>query len=335
MSKFYFFTKYKRMKINKLIFFWGLVGIFAACEKEFVPKDFDTTPSIVVEGYIEANKDPRLPAQPAYVLLTESMPFFKELDGVGNIYVKNADVWVFSKENNQVKDSVKLTQFCWSDLTPSQKQIAAQAFGINLDSITSSFNFCVYIDILQKMQAKLGGTYDLRITLPNGKVMTSTTTIPQTAVPIDSAIFIKPPGNNQNDTMVVMRAICSDPGNERNYYRYFADINGSGYIAGSSSVTDDGFFNGIPNSLFQLSRPIPRGEEVPEGTFGLWYRGDTISVKFCNIDKAHFDFWNTLEYNSNSGGPFATPTKVRHNINGGLGIWGGYAVTYYDAIIPK
>ena len=66
-------------------------------------------------------------------------------------------------------------------------------------------------------------------------------------------------------------------------------------------------------------------------------RGDVVVLKLCNIDKATFDFWRTMEYSySNVGNPFSSPTKVISNIKGGgLGYFGGYAAQYRTIIIPK
>jgi hypothetical protein len=62
-----------------------------------------------------------------------------------------------------------------------------------------------------------------------------------------------------------------------------------------------------------------------------------VVVKYCNIDKATFDFWRTMEYSyANIGNPFASPNKVLSNIQGGgLGYFGGYAAQYKSINIPK
>lgn len=56
--------------------------------------------------------------------------------------------------------------------------------------------------------------------------------------------------------------------------------------------------------------------------------GDVIVVKFCTIDKAHYEFWRTFETAvAGVSNPFAAPTTVRTNVKGGLGIWGGYGIS--------
>ena len=311
------------MKINSLIIIILTIFGFIACEKEYIPNLPDTSDDVVVEGYIEAGRD----ATPPYVILTKSLPFFREIKNANNLFITGAEVYV-----SNGKDSVKLQEFCWKDLDPSVRKQAAKAFGIQIDSVDANFNFCVYLDFAQRIKGEVGKTYYLNIKTKEGKILSAQTTITRT-VPIDSAVFIKPPGINNNDTMAQMRAYANDPKGP-DYYRYFTSVNGSSYVAGANSVTDDAFFDGI-NTKFNLFKSEPRGAESDASVFGLWKRGDTISIKFCSIDKAHFEFWNTLEYNANSGGPFSSYTRVKHNVIGGLGIWGGYNATYYDAIVPK
>lgn len=298
-----------------------IMGI-TACEKEFVPDLPEVSDDIVVEGYIEAGRD----ATPPYVILTKSLPFFKEITSFNNVFIEGAEVWV-----SNGTDSTRLQEICWANLTPSVRQQAAQFFGINADSVSADFNFCVYIDFAQKIKGEIGKTYSLRIKTKEGKLLTAKTSIPR-AVKIDTIDFIKPPGTNQNDTMAQARATVTDPKGP-DYYRYFTSINGSSYIAGANSVTDDAFFDGIVTK-FNLLKSEPRGSGSGDN-FGLFRRGDTISIKFAMIDKAHFDFWTTLEFNANNGGPFASYTRVKHNITGGIGIWGGSSATYYDIIVPK
>jgi hypothetical protein len=311
------------MKKNTLYaFLLTLIG-FVACEKEFVPNLQETSDDVVVEGYIESGRN----ALPPYVILTKSLPFFKDLPSFNNIFINNAEVLV-----SNGKDTVQLTEICWQSLPEAFKQQAALSFNLDLDSLPKDFNFCVYLDQTMRMQGEIGKTYTLNIKTKEGKRLSAVTTIPRT-VKIDSAEFIKPPGINQNDTMTQLRAYTNDPIGD-DFYRYFTSINGSGYIAGRNSVANDDLFEGI-NTRFNLSKSEPRSSRASFDTYGLWKRGDTISIKFCTIDDPHFEFWQTLEFNANNSGPFSSYTRVKHNVKGGMGIWGGYNATYFDAIVPK
>ncbi len=303
-----------------------ILGIgFWSCEKEFTPNLPTIANDIVVEGYIEASQTPI----PTYVVLTKSVPFFKTLTNISDIYISGAYVWV---EDVTLKDSIQLNEFCFQSLPEKFKKQAAVLFGVNVDSVGTYFNPCVYIDFYNKLKPKNNQTYKLHVRLPDGRELFSSTTIPRN-VAIDSVSFIKPPGINNNDTMTQMRVLIHDPPG-KDFYRYLVSTNNSAYIANRASVTNDGFFDGLPTK-FNLFNAVPRGSTVDASISGLFKRGDTVSIKFSTIDETTFNFWSTLEYNANSSGsPFANYTLVKNNISGGIGIWGGYSDAFIDTIVP-
>ena len=132
-----------------------------------------------------------------------------------------------------------------------------------------------------------------------------------------------------------MLCYLDDPAGEANFYRYQVGINSSGYISPIASVLDDRLIDG-QRASFPLFRPEPRGTmEFDFETFGLYRTGDTVSLKWISLDKAHFDFWNTLEFNSANQGPFSSYTLIDSNIEGGLGIWGGLSASYYELRVEK
>ena len=48
------------------------------------------------------------------------------------------------------------------------------------------------------------------------------------------------------------------------------------------------------------------------------------------MDYDSFKFWRSVErYQSTNGNPFAEPMNLYSNVKGGLGIWGGYGVSYF------
>ena len=99
------------------------------------------------------------------------------------------------------------------------------------------------------------------------------------------------------------------------------------------SVYDDKLFIGLSLGL-PLERGQAPGSKFDINTDSYYYRGDTIKVKWTNIDSKTYDFYYTLE-NDGGNSPFSSPVKIKTNINGGLGIWAGYATKYYTQIIPK
>ncbi len=316
---------YKKIIHHFLIFAILSIG-FWSCEKEYTPDLPTVANDIVVEGYIEASKNPI----PTYVVLTKSIPFFKSLTNISDIYISGAYVWV---EDITTKDSIQLTEFCFASLPPNLKKQAAALFGVNVDSVGDYFNPCVYYDFYGKLKPKNNQTYKLHVRLPDGRELNSSTTIPR-KIDVDSVQFIKPPGVNTNDTMAQMRVLINDP-KGKDFYRYLVSTNNGTYLANRSSVTNDGFFDGQPIK-FNLFNAVPRGAKVDASISGLFKRGDTVSVKFSTIDETTFNFWSTLEYNANSSGsPFASYTLVKNNIVGGIGLWGGYSDVFIDTIVPK
>ena len=96
-------------------------------------------------------------------------------------------------------------------------------------------------------------------------------------------------------------------------------------------VTDGTTYN------IEIDQGVDRNQSVDFSHYSYFYRGDSITVKFANIDKATFDFWRTMEYDYQSiGSPFSSPTQVLGNIsNGALGYFGGYAAQYISLKVPK
>ncbi len=102
-----------------------------------------------------------------------------------------------------------------------------------------------------------------------------------------------------------------------------------------ASVSEDKIINNqfVEFSTYRGQDPLI---EIPDDEYYKWFfkGGDTIIFKFQTIDVRTYQFWYTLEMDNSSGGPFSTPITVRTNIDGGLGIWGGYGV-FIDTTIAK
>jgi hypothetical protein len=86
----------------------------------------------------------------------------------------------------------------------------------------------------------------------------------------------------------------------------------------------------------QVEKGVDRNKDINLEQYAFFDRGDSIAVKYCNIDKATYDFWRTIEYSYSAiGNPFASPSKVLSNIKGGgLGYFGGYAAQYKTLVVP-
>jgi hypothetical protein len=259
-------------------------------------------------------------------MVTKSIPFTAKIDAnaLAGLFVRDAVVSV-----NDGTKSVTLTQLCLAQLPPEIRRQAAQTLGLDGDNL--DVDICVYVDLLDQIDRKIGGKYDLNVQVGNLNLTASTTIPPH--VPIDSVRWTDPPGE-PSDTLARLWVNINDR-IEKDYYRYMTDADSSGLIAPFASVTDDAFFNG-KSFEFPLTKAERRGQgSFDPNTAGLFTRGDSITVKWLNLDKEHFDFWNTKDFAANSGGPFAGYTRIKTNIKGGLGIWGGYSVSTYRLLCPK
>jgi hypothetical protein len=309
--------------LYSIIFLLAIQG----CEEEFIPVGSNES-EYVVEGYVEAGEG----ALPVYVLLTKTFSFYNSIgrDQLAEIFVKDALVSV-QKDN---EPPVQLTEICLNDLPPAFQKQAAELFGVQFDSVSGLYpDICAYIDVNGDITGAEGSEYHLMIEVA-GSLITATTFIPE-FVGLDSIWFTEPPGE-PNDTLAEMNCLITDPEGLPNYYRYLTAVNSRPLISNFGSVTDDAFFDGkeFEFPLQKAEYETDSSETLDFNTFGLWERGDTSTLKWCCIDKPHFDFWLTFETNRNNQGPFSSYNRVAFNINGGIGIWGGYSVHTYEQIVP-
>ncbi len=152
------------------------------------------------------------------------------------------------------------------------------------------------------------------------------------------SLWWKPAPRLQDSAYAVLYGRFTDPPGLGNYVRYFTRVNSDPFYPGFTSAFDDQVVDGTTYDI-----QIPRGFNKADTTsasnedFGFFKYGDSITFKFCNIDKSTYDFWRTWEfaYQSN-GNPFSSPGFVIGNIsNGALGAFCGYSVQYRNLVIPE
>ena len=273
--------------------------LLAGCEKEI---DVDMPPyekKIVVEGSIDQGGY-------AMVLLTESTGYFDPVDS--NTY-----------DSMMVKDATVIV----SD-------------GIDTDTLMQpSPMFPYYFG--RKIIGEVGKTYTLTIHR-RGKTYTAKTTIPA-PVPLDSIKFYPSP-SDETDSAGFLWLYTVDPDTLGNNYRILTQTVGKDkmiFVHPRKSVFEDKYMNGQPIefSIYHGSNPLrtnPSDTANGKSQYNF-YLGETVIVKFCTLDKTHYLFWKSEEQQLQSdGNPFANPTTPISNIEGGLGIWGGYGV-YLDTIV--
>jgi hypothetical protein len=272
--------------------------LISSCEKNIDFKLNDTEPKLVVDAFIENDKSPE-------VVLTNSFSFYNEVstEVYLNSFIHNADVYI--SNGNLVH---KLKEYS----RPLFPGVNTYYYGIDSSNLSTAF------------VGEFNTNYQLRI-LAEGREYISTTKIPNNDTKIDT-IFFKHNEYVLDTTEKMLYMTINDPLGKGNYTRFLTKKNEDPFYAGPNSANNDDVIDGTTFTV-QLNNPP---------TNRLFLSGDTVTLKFCNIDKATYTFWNTWEFASQSiGNPFSQPNKVVGNIsNGALGCFCGYAAWYRTLIVP-
>ena len=208
------------------------------------------------------------------------------------------------------------------------------------DSITNGQGTTIYYYTLNPLEpqtaiiGQLNTSYTLNIEA-DGKVYSATTTIPDTTRRIDSIWWEAIPifdEEDSNKAKLIVKA--TDRPGFGDYISYYTKSNAEPFLPGLNSVFDDQVIDGTTYT-FPVDKGVDKNAEREEDE-AFFNRGDSVTVKLCNIDKATYDFWRTFEFSYQSvGNPFSNPTKILSNISGdALGYFGGYASQFRFIVIP-
>jgi hypothetical protein len=302
--------KYFAGLIPIILFFAGLL-LLTACEKNVTISLPDVEQQLVVEGYIYEDTN-------AYVFVTKSSPFFSELDSstVQQYIVRGATITLFDGFTTDTLVEVEVPQYYLHFYySPTIKGIVGRSYALRVET--------------------------------NGEVVTASTYLPP-SIALDSTWW-KSDGNK--DSLGFAWAHLTDPDTIGNYYRWFAKrINKYTYgenageqkdfdfIAPLGSTFEDRFINGKSFDFAYNRGQLANSDKEDDGFSderGYFKRGDTIVIKWCTYDQANYRFWRDTEQQIQSNGnPFSNPAPIFGNIEGGLGIFGGYGVSY-DTIIAQ
>jgi Domain of unknown function (DUF4249) len=293
------------VKILKPFFYLLVVCGFTSCEKAIDFDLKDPEPKLVVEATIENETWP-------IVYLTNSLNYFSTLDPyyIQQSFVHNAVIYI----SNGTKTH-KLREY----EIPLQGGYSLFYYTVDSSNLATAF------------KGELNKRYTMQIEA-NGKEFNTSTTIPNITKRIDSIWAKTIPGfYDPNKRALMVKA--TDPPGYGDYIRYFTSRNSEPFYPGLNSVFDDQIIDGTTYSV-EIERGVDRNLPRQEG-YTFFNKTDTVTLKLCNIDKATYDFWRTMEFSYASvGNPFASPTKVLGNIdNGALGYFGGYAAQFKTFII--
>lgn len=315
-----------RILMKHLLLFLALALLtFTACEKAITVDLPTTEPRVVVEGTIEQDLPP-------FVLLTRTQGFFEptNLASIAGTFISEATVTVFDGSTTHTLDRV-----CSGLLTPEQLLQAAAATGIDVNLLANA-NICIWTKLDNSLLGQEGRSYRLEVQA-DGKSLRSTTTIPL-SIGADSLWFRLALQRPNDDSLGFAWARISDPDTLGNNYRWMAQrINAgpdggpkdAGFVAPFFSVYEDRFVNGLTFD-FAFSRgalPFSEAEDDSNEERGFFKVGDTVVVKFVNLDRASYLFYNSFQNNAaTQGDVFSSPANIISNIEGGLGVWAGYGV---------
>ncbi|MES2703065.1 MAG: DUF4249 family protein [Bacteroidota bacterium] len=283
--------------------------LLLSCEKEVKISLAGTPPSVVVQGAIETNLPP-------YVVLTSTISFFEKVDlkTLENSFLHNATITV----------------------ADGSKTVPLKEYSFDTGSSSKFYVYSVdTANLANLMFGQVGRSYTLTIT-HGGATYTSVTTIPPVKGP-DSVWFASPlfvrattPANARQ-----LFANYTDPDTMGNYVRYFTQRNGDRFFP--SGLFSDEVVNGkVVNNIALYGGYDNTGEDINRDSLIYFFPGDSVTLKWAEIDKGVYKFWNTMQFAQNAvGNPFASPINVQSNIsNGAVGVWAGYSSLLITRIAP-
>ena len=309
------------MNLLKVIFFFFLT-ISLACEEDIEIDLSAEGNQLVVEGYIQQGF-------PAYVFITKSESYFNPIDSntINNITVDNAQVFV-EREDGVIHQLTYIDRHLLDSLGLS-------------DTLALPLN-ALYVDLSYHKNnfSQIGYKYKLMIEWNNESISAITSIPPQ--YPVDS-VWVKGKDSLESDYKFYIWARINDPDTIGNsaIIHYKRDLGWKPmdplFIPCAIPVRTDNIVNGEHfETFFARSGRFSDedgvllpfyGDRVVDGEF---VRKDIVLLRLSHVDQRTYKFWRSIERMQDvSDNPFFEPMNLSSNIEGGLGIWGGYGVSYY------
>jgi hypothetical protein len=314
--------------MNKIIYIPAFIILLfsQSCTKEVILDIPEFEQKIVVDGRIETG-------MPPLVILTKSQNLYGPTDfgALAGSFVNNAVITVSDGTN-----TVTLTEICANSIDPELLPVISEILGIEPEVIVA-LNFCAYVGLDPEFVGEVGKTYSLNISV-DGQTFTSQTSLNPVPV-IDSLYFKLEPNFTEHGY-----GWCVLNDNPSTYNGYFFQmrrihLNADGepadafFQTSTGSAFDDTFFNGL-TFRFNFGNIGSRRDDTPDEFRGYFKTNDTVVIKFSSLDYNTFKF-HELKYVQMSSGasPFASPTYIPTNIEGGaIGCWAGFSPRY-DTLI--
>ncbi len=303
--------------IQKIAFLSFLIVGLNSCSKEVKIDILGFEENLVIDGSIETGR-------PAIIFLSKTRDIYAptDINSYLNGFISGATVIV---SNGTITDT--LIEICTNNLPPELDSIAAEYFGVPIDSLVN-LHLCAYVS--SGLVGEVGKTYTLKV-LYNNKTYTSSTKI-ENPTSLDNLFWkeqVNLPGYGFSWAKITDSPVMGDA------YRWeVKNISDGSFSKPFQPFTDDRFYNGLTFE-FSVENPMSFRDSTIEDQYKGYYKlGDTIVVKFSRLGKKEYQFFEK-KYNQifSGGNPFATPTNIPTNIEGGaLGVWAGFS-PWYDTLI--
>ena len=303
--------------IQKIAFLSLLIMGLNSCSKEVKIDILGFDEQIVIDGSIETGT-------PAIIFLSNSRDIYAstDIDSYLSGFISGATVIV---SDGTITDT--LMELCTDNLPAGFESIAAAFFGLPIDSLVN-LHLCAYVST--GIIGEVGKTYTLKV-IHSNKTYTSSTKIENPKV-LDNLFWKEQanlPGYGFSWAKITDSPIMGDA------YRWeVKNLSDVSFSKPFQPFTDDRFYNG-KTFEFSVENPMSFKDQTIENQYKGYYKlGDTIVVKFSKLGKKEYQFFEK-KYNQiySGGNPFATPTNIPTNIEGGaLGIWAGFS-PWYDTLI--
>ncbi len=276
-----------------MLFCIQLLVFFTSCKKELPIDAAVIAQQLVVEGYIEQGRYPR-------VYLTKTSPYFQTIDSAA----------------------------MWKLLGSVGKVTVATASDTEVLTLRSNFKqFPPFYFEGTEIKGKVGEEYHLKVEL-HGKVYTATTTITP-PVPL-SHLEVKTNPIDASKKYFLIRFL--DPPLQKNYYKIYLKRIGidQDFMPSYLSTFTDFQNDGQENRFEVLKGYSPLVDKEVNRYFK---KGDSVLLKFCTINEQQFEYWKKIEsLLTISSNPFGLSTADAPSMidGGALGIWSGQGANYYN-----
>jgi hypothetical protein len=287
--------------IPYLLFLVVIITLATGCEKEITVDLPPGRQSLVVEASIN-----QLFTNLNYVYISKTLDYFNP--NVSFNGIRNALVYITPGTINGNDTSYSLSE-----------RVRFYDIGTvpGIDTLLKGFTGIYTNPVFSPL---VGIPYKLEV-FAEGQSVTGVTTIPK-IIEIDTLFYRQEINKYNGDTDMFVTFEFND-GPEQNNYRLFGR-------RGTDSVL-------IGWGASDFSREFD-DELVNHGTrpytfFRPFNYSDTLDLYLTSIGRKEYLFWTSYQEAANNGGPFATPAEAKSNIQGAIGSFTGYGVSYKRTVL--